>query len=530
MRDEARAKQWSIREFLLALVAVMAVAFVPVQAQAQDEGGDETTQEEAGESTEKEQGEQEESQPAVKGPTPKLFFLPVQTVSEDISGIISERIGELTREQVGSDSRVELLPRYRALRKQLAAGGGRANAAIAKANDLYTSGIGLLTAGEDKKAAESFQTSVDIMEENLADVTNFNVLTDAYKNLALAYYNAGFDFDARKKMKIYAHLRPKDELDPEKYPEELRQIFDEETAKIEKAGPGKLEIKAPEGAQIYIDGQLKGEAPMTVEDVGFGYHYMVVRNAAGSTWAEQIRVRGRGKEQAFDVDLGSGGQDEKKGEDDLPAFYTDLLATISSGTFGTDLQPYLKELATRSGTDYVAWVAMIKGDGEYVAVPFVWRASDGLLVRGAEVTFNLELSNLMVGVSELSRHIVEDVEAMPKDRAITTAELGQPEEPEESAETETTEEGGAVASAEDTGEGAQAEGDLPMPDGSETDEGTTMQPPPEVKPSESKDNTWTYVGIGGGVLAVGGIIAGSVFLLTQNNPNQSGDFRTRVRW
>jgi hypothetical protein len=524
MNDVSRAKNMGLGGYVLAMMAALAFVVAPIQVWAQD----------GGEGTEEESQEEPPEEPADApgGPTPKLFILPVQPVGDGVSSIIPERIGELLREQVQSDRRVELLPSYETLRKQLAAGGGRANAAIAKANDLYTSGIGLLTAGEDKKASESFQTSVDIMEENLADVTNFNILTDAYKNLALAYYNAGFDFDARKKMKVYAHLKPGSTLDPEKFPEELRQIFDEETAKVNKAGPGKLEIKAPEGAQVYIDGELKGEAPMTVTDVGFGYHYLVVRNAAGSVWAEQIRVRGRGKQQAFDVDLGSGGAKAESGEEDeLPAFYTDLLATIRTGTFGTDLQPYLKELSTRSGTDYVGWVAMLRDGMEYVAVPFVWRASDGLLVRGDEVRFNIELSNLMVGVSELSRNVVDDVVAMPKDRAITTAELGKPEPPPEGEEDEGAEaEGGAVASGEQAGGGTETGEELPMPETSDGSEGASMQPPPEVKPSEKKSNTWTYVGIGGGVLAVGGIIAGSVFLLTQDSPNQSGDFRTRVRW
>ncbi|MGM0556265.1 MAG: PEGA domain-containing protein [Myxococcota bacterium] len=517
MNDVSRAKQLGFGEYLLAVLAALAFVLAPMQVWAQDEGEskDEESQEE----------QTEEPADAPGGPTPKLFVLPVQPVSDGVSSIIPERIGELLRDQVQSDRRVELLPTYETLSKQMSAGGGSANAAITKANDLYTSGIGLLTAGEDKKAAESFQSSVDIMEENLGDVTNFNILTDAYKNLALAYFNAGFDFDARKKMKVYAHLKPESTLDPEKFPKELRDIFDEETAKVKKAGPGKLEIKAPEGAQVTIDGDLKGEAPMTVTDVGFGYHYLVVRNAAGNVWAEQIRVRGRGKQQEFEVDLGSGGAKADSGQgQQLPAFYTDLLASIRTGTFGDDLQPYLNELSTRSGTDYVGWVAMVRDGMEYVAVPFVWRASDGMLVRGSDVRFNIELSNLMVGVSTLSENLVDDVVAMPKDRAVTTVELGQPDP---ATEQEAGEEGGAVASSEQTEQGGE---ELPMPESSDGSESTEMQPPPEVKPSDKGANTWTYVGIGGGVLAVGGIIAGSVFLLTQDSPNQSGDFRTRVRW
>lgn len=202
-------KNQGVTRPLVAVFAAFAFVFSPFAVLAQQ----------SADGAQNEEGEQAEPAAKPAGPTPKLFLLPAQGVRDEISSIIPERVGEMLRGQLEGKSQIELLPTYERLEKQ---GGGRANAAVAEAERLYTSGIGLLTAGEDEKASKSFQKSVDILEQNIADLHNFNVLADAYKNMALAYFNAGFDFDGRKKMKVFAHLRPEAELDAEKFPKELR--------------------------------------------------------------------------------------------------------------------------------------------------------------------------------------------------------------------------------------------------------------------------------------------------------------------
>lgn len=447
------------------------------------------------------------------GPTPRLFLLPTQSVRDSVTSIVPERIGELLREQVGKDDRVELMPDYAGLRKQL----GGSTAAIAKAESLYTSGIGTLTAGDDEKAAETFQRAVDMMEQNLADLGNYGVLTDALANLALAYWNAEFDLDARKRMKQFAHLRPDAELDPEKYPKELLGIYEGEAKKVKSAGPGKLEIESTvEGALVFIDGVEKGKAPLTVEDVGFGYHYLVVRAPSGSVWAEKIRVRGRGKKQTFEAELGTAKEKkpQAENEDGLPPFYVDLLEQINTGQFGTDLGPYLKELASQTGAAYIAWVVMYKEGSDYVAAPFAYRASDGLIVGADNVVFNIELSNLLVGVSTLSSSVVETALNMPEDKAVTEVQLGGP--PPEVAQTDTGTETGSA----DTDVEAE----------SAYESGEPIQPPPKVAPSQAR-NTWTYVGIAAGGLAVVGLVAGGIFLLSEDgNPSAAPGFNTEVSW
>lgn len=522
---------------LIAVMTTIAFVFSPFAAVAQQKGDPAAKD-----------GADEQAQPAKPaGPTPKLFLLPTQGVQDDISGIIPERIGEMLRGQLQGKRSIELLPTYDKLQKQ---GGGRANAAVAEAKRLYTSGIGLLTAGEDDKAAKTFQKAVDIMEQNIADLQNFDVLADAYKNMALAYKNAGYDFDSRKRMKVFACLRPEATLDKEKFPKELREVFNDEVKKIKRAGPGKLVIKADVGAAlVYIDGVSKGKTPTTVEDVGYGYHYMVVRAPNGGVWSEQIRVRGRGKTQKFDVELGAGGAQadaEQSGDAEGPAFYTGLLGGIKSGSFGKDLQPYLAELVTRTGTQYVAWVAMVKKGREYMAVPFIYRAEDGLMIQADSVSFNIELSNLRVGVSQLASTIVATADTMPEDQAITSVDLTASEEKAPVAAAATGGEQGGEQAGEQAGGEAVATNDQTGEAGETTAAGSeageeaathvtqkeqdSVEPPPVPSDKEGETDKWVWIGAGSAAVLVTGLVVGGVVYMTDSGSDQPKNFDATLSW
>ncbi|QDG54782.1 PEGA domain-containing protein [Persicimonas caeni] len=518
--------QGVMRPFV-AVFAALAFVFSPFAVLAQQSADGEQQKE----------GEGEQAQPAKPaGPTPKLFVVPTQGVRDEISSIIPERVGEMLRGQLEGKSQIELLPSYEKLQKQ---GGGRANAAVAEAERLYTSGIGLLTAGEDEKASKTFQKAVDIMEQNIADLTNFDVLADAYKNMALAYFNAGYDFDGRKKMKVFAHLRPEATLDAEKFPKELRQVFEDEAKKVKKGGPGKLIIEADvDEALVYIDGVMKGKTPATVEDVGYGYHYMVVRSPSGGVWSEQIRVRGRGKKQDFKVELGAG-KKQQAGEDDsdAPAFYSGLQEAIKSGSFATkELEPYLSELVTRTGAQYVGWVAMVRQGREYVAAPFVYRASDGLLVQADSVKFNIQLSNLRVGVSQLANRMVTAVETMPEDKAITSVELGAPEEEEKptvaagagESKTEDAEQGQSEGAGAEAGEEKPTE--VAAAD-EEKDEGQSVKPLPEPDPSDKEGESDKWLWIGGGAAALGvALVVGGIVYAADSGSDGPESFDAQLTW
>ncbi len=481
---------------------------------------DDATGEEA-EHADEEAAEGEEEQGEARradGPTPRLFMMPVDSLQGEITQIVTERVNESTRRQLDSERRLELVP---GLMEVLGSSGQGVYALISEAESQYTSGIGLLRAGDHQAAAETLQRAVDLMVENLSGLQNYNFLSDALSNLSLAYFHSDFDLDARQNMQRFAQLRPGATLDPEIFPEDLRSIFEDEVDRVERAETGILTIEADRtGAQVYIDGDLKGATPVVVEDVGFGHHYMVVRDGE-AVWTEVIRVRGRGQEQTFEVEFDSLGQEDESSE--LPAYYTDLQQNLRSGRFGQDLHPYLIELTNQTGADFIAWVLLVREGPRYIAAPFVYRASDAMVIQGENVDFNLELSNMRSRVSRLSAIISMAVSDMPEDLAVEDVDLAPeptpvatPEVPEEEEEPE------EVAEVDD-----HPSDPLPVPGTTPPERGPVAELPDE----RERSNTLRYVGYGGAAALAGGAIAGTIIMLVRASGSSDPTvFEAEVEW
>lgn len=528
----------------LAVTAVPAISFAQSSEgdsdpSADPAAADEKAEAESGDGSEEdgkegaegevEPGEEDADQQSDSSkPTPKLALLPTRSVQEQITELVPQRIGEMLRENIASSDRVDLAPNFEDVH-----GGedGTAAGAVSRAREEYTSGVGLANAGKFDEAADKLGSAVESLRGRMAALDDFGVYTDALLKLAWSLWEINHNYDARKSIREYAHLRPDETLDPETYPEKLRELYDSEAKKVAEAGAGELVIRSePEGAVVRIDGEKKGTTPVTVDDVAFGYHYLIVRGQAGGVETKRLRVRGKGNKQEYDFEFdadvaeseGEGdeeqdSEDDPESRDELPAFYTSLLASIESGEFGRDLEPYLEELASRTGVDHIAWVVMVREEGEYVAAPFVYRDEDGMFVQGDNVRFSLELGNLRAGVRELEEEILENVESMPEERAVASVSLGQPAE----------DDGGEAVAVEDSSSGETAGA------ASQSNRGQSVEPPPTPPaPVDGKgsNNTWKYLGIGGAAVLVGGLVAGGFYYFGDRGANEPEGFSATVSW
>lgn len=523
-RIKTSSEVWANWVAVVAMVATT-LAPVPVMSQPAKEGGDSGSVADTDESN----GEADAS-----GDVPTMYLLPVDRVQESISGIVPDRIDELTREGIESDTRV-------ALKSSLQTGAEEAagDKAVAEARGKYRSGIGLVEAGEYERASETLSEAVSSLRGNIEHLEDFPVLVDALKNLARAYGEAGFDFDARATMREFAHLNPDATLDPKKFSEKLRKIYAEEAKKVRSAGTGRLTIEATkqgekvEGAQVVIDGTNKGATPVEVTDVGFGYHYLVIRGPAGETVAtKQLQVRGRDSDQTFTLELAGGSKGAEDGQaeadaenEETPAFYSDLRETIQTGRFKfSELKPYLDEVGNRTNADVVTWVLMSRDDSGYQATPFAYRVQDSRFVQGETVEFDVQLSNLRSGSSTLAKGVISA--ALQMDEYETKQRVALVDEPATAGEVRSD------AASEST---ASASGQTGRQTSSGTEQaGEAVEPPPTPEQSTASDDDrgispWWYVA--GSAVVVGGLAAGGAVLLSNpSDPTRPTGFEAQVSW
>ncbi len=507
--------------FLLALLAA------PTAWAADQDDGDEPE-----ESAEAEEPEEE----------PRLFVLPADSVQGDVSDIVTDRINEAVRERFATLGGLELLPTFEALQGE--AGGEAAAAALTEAEAQYTSGIGLVHAGEYDEASETLQMAVSIMEENVAELDDMDVLSDAKLHMAVALHETGFDLDARDAIEHYAHLVPDADLDPDLVPEALIELYDDEAGRVEAAGDGHLTIEADhEGAQVYIDTEHVGQTPVTVDDVGFGERYVVVRHD-DLLWSDTVQVRARGEEQTIEAELRD---PDEADEVELPSFYVDLREMLQSGQFGTDLEPYLQELAHQTGAAYIAWVLVVPEDYDYAAAPFVYRVDDGTVMQGDNVSFDRQLSGIRSQADRVADtvatalvHIPDDQvvaevdmaeEADVDEQPVTDEELAAMEDELDDEQPDETVDDEPVAQQQDEEQVAMADDEqpseeLPVPDATpqQDAEDTMLDEPPE-----QRDNTMRYLGWGGlGVVATGAVATTVLLLMRSGDPAPGMD--VEVEW
>ncbi len=452
---------------------------------------------------------------------PRFLMLPTGSMDGQVTSIVTDRLDGMTRKRLEEQRRVILMPSFEQIRKELSAK-GNSSAVILEAESSYASGIGLLTAGQNQEAVQAFQRAVGLMEENIAQVTNYNVLADAMSNLAVSNHRAGYDLDGRQWMKKFAHIRPDAKLDPEKYPKDLLDLFDSERKKVKKGGPGKISVTSSSpGARVFIDGEDKGEAPVDVTDVGFGYHYLVIKDAMGGAAGQVLKVKGRGKSQSVALDVDGGG-DTGGADEGMPSYYTDLMVQLGARQYDAgELAPYLTELAKQTGAERIGWMTMFKRGMGYGAAAFVYWPGDEKIYRLSDVNLNFELSNLSLGVNkvatELAAYSVEE-----STEAFTTTELVAKPKPK------------VVVVTPPSGGDPKDPVVLVTPGGPGEKKTGPLVPPPDVRPPGEDDDegfpVWTAVGIGAGVLVVGGLIVGGALLFGGGGDAGGSGFSAEVSW
>lgn len=520
-----------------------AVLMVGVVVFAANVAAEEPDQQEVAEEADDPEQEGEEDEVVVDEPTPQMYVMPTSGLEGEVSEIVTERINEVIRDRVDTVGGVELIPALEALR----GGGGieDTHAALQQAESQYTSGIGLVRAGEYEDAANVLQQAYEVFVHNVTELRDFGLLTDAMANLAVAYYETGYDLDARDLIEHYAQLNPEAELDPEVFPVELIERFQSEVQHVERAGEGQLSIESNhDPAQVYIDGELVGETPLVVEDIGYGERFVVVERGE-KLWSDTIAVRARGEEQTVTVELRH--RDELEEEDDqLPSYYLDLLDDLRSGQFGPEVDPFLQELSRETGADYITWVIVVPEGADYAAIPFVFRVEDREMIRGSEEIFDSQLTNVRSQADALSDSMAAAVVHMPEAQQVREVNLVEEREPEEVEEEpvaqqevdpdeQEVEEEPEVAEEELTEEDEQEvamhqpDEQLPVPEQTQQE---GMGEPTLDEPTDGwRGNRMRYLGWGSAAVAATGLAAGAIVFFVRRAGDSAGPgFDVEVEW
>ena len=365
----------------------------------------------------------------------RVFLVTFETLGDGVPDVATSQINRELIDRLDSVRNLELRHRARTTGEDDDGGGGEVNAAIDRAEQLYQAGIGLYVVEDFAGAASSFSEMLTLFEGNIAEVRNWELLVDGMARLSECQLNLGQEGVAGELLHRAMTIRPELMFDPGRTSQAFYLLTEEVRAQVTEHTAGDLRVESPVEATIWVDGVEWGVAPVTVSDLRPGEHFVVGLDVEGDFSTERVIVdRRRGATTTLTFETAAA-EDDEEGDSNEPRYIRTLRREIASDHVSDVIVPYLAELASRQGVDFVVVGVVMADESGYSARPFIFRAEDGLFGVVDSQTFDSELANVRVQVFALAENISSAVRRFPDDLVTGEPLLPEPAEVAEPAST-----------------------------------------------------------------------------------------------
>lgn len=324
----------------------------------------------------------EEEAPASAGPKPKLGFatlVPVGAADQPLA------------DQVTRGLQSELKSAF-AITALSLPGGGRGAARIdvdagksslAKAQKNIQRGQQYLGRMNLRKAGNAFQAAIRDFERAAPAIDDITPVLEAWLGLAEISARQSDEEGATAALAQVARLSPELELDAARYPPLFIRTFDRVRAKTLKEAPGALFVDASgAGAEVRLDGRVIGTAPLRVQGVPAGQHYVRVFRDGQGLMGAVVNVDSRDETTVRPGFVGGG--------EESP------LDALANNRFPASMARQVAEVARKAGVDLA--VVGVVGRTE-LAVPTVLvgiEPSSGKVGIVGPLEFDGDLLNLAI--------------------------------------------------------------------------------------------------------------------------------------
>ncbi len=274
-------------------------------------------------------------------------------------------------------------------------------------------------------ATVAFKEAMDSYEQEMAHLENFDKYVDAMLSRALAYYQLKLDDNGEDELNKVLILRPTTVVDKRTAPQEavaalkrLRGLYANS-----KTGAQAVLVKdakdpqATPPAVVFLDGNLVGDAPVRLEHMLPGRHWVRVVAEGYHPWVEAIDAGPAGG--VVSAELVPKVVANKTPE--VPAATPEeLRAAARTGAFGASFDAKARSTCDKYGLDGLVLTYMRSNGASYELAGFYFDKAEGKLAELPWAKMDIELTTMKVAVQELSREVVAAAtRRLPGDRVIT---------------------------------------------------------------------------------------------------------------
>ncbi len=233
------------------------------------------------------------------------------------------------------------------------------------ARDAFQEGRIHYEAARFEQAIKAFRRA----ESEVAGSTEFlhdqRLIVDVQLYIGLAYASMGQKDDAREAYGEVLRMAPDRVLDTLEYSPKIVSLFDDVREQVLSRDPATMVVRAPKGAQVFLDGRRVGAGPSTLANLPPGFHTVLVEKDGEGRWFRELTLE-PGSEQTLEPELSLKGLG--RGDDPVEGARSRLVRRL------------YREVARVTGTDLVA-IASFDADGNFVLALYSARSdtfSEGL--------------------------------------------------------------------------------------------------------------------------------------------------------
>jgi hypothetical protein len=339
---------------------------------------------------------------------PSVLVLPFQSAQSEISALISQRLTDLVKAELGRGGNIAVLEPSAPPKAPPPPDSPRREGGLDDAARLYEEGRAKVKKGDFEDAAQTLARALQRIEEGVVLLSDYGLLADAHLWHGIALFRAGSDGEGRSALHRALVLRPDLRLDPQRYPPLFLRIVEEVRSRVLSGSRATASVASvPPGCEVLVDGVVRGRTPAEVKDLLAGRHYFRVSCAGYEPQAvvREVPADAPASLSFTMVAVRSGGGDR----DPIPA----ALGRLRRGLVDDRTVAAAHEAALRSLADYALMGYLVRGADEYELHAWVFRAQDGRLAPLAPSRLDLQLLGAGKAAEALARAVVERVRSFP---------------------------------------------------------------------------------------------------------------------
>lgn len=296
---------------------------------------------------------------------------------------------------------------------------------LEKADNLLWKGKDLMVKKSYSDAIQTLTEAKELYEKHYLELRDYDKLVDVTTQLAISFFLAGYADNGEELLRDVLVWRPDFYVEKKKYPKNFVDSLERMRGMMEKraGGPVRVEVSPAEGAQVYVDGLLKGtlsggKTGVDVEGLYQGRHYVQVFREGYEIWAQRVGVKPAGRSTKVVATLQESRDSGPAVAGDMEGESFKVYQYALTGDFSPRFSKEATAFAQKAQVPYLLFGFVSKEARGTRLTLFLFKGAWSALAEVEPVAFDDNLTNLQVNLLFLEANLASALQTFPKSRVV----------------------------------------------------------------------------------------------------------------